>query len=1287
MSAFRIPSWLRAHALALYRVATGLVLAAGTVLVVVSLAARYWLLPDIDEHRDRIIAALSKAAHQRISIGHIAGRWQGLHPVLVFDDVTVYDAADRPALTLARTENAVSWWSLPAFELRLASIEIERPELRVKRDRDGRVHVAGIESASDDAGGWSDWILRQGSVVVRDAAITWQDDMREAPALALAHVDFRLENSGRRHRFGLRAEPPSALAAPLDVRGDLRGESLADPLHWSGRLFARLDYVDIAAWRTWIPFPVSFPHGTGAARLWANFADGGVIGFTADAELSNVRTRLGHDLPELELSLLQGRIAWKLQGEGFDCTTNHLVVSTHEGWTLPSTDFSLEYRKADGHDPERGMLRANRLDIVPLLALADRLPVDAALREEFSQYAPHGGFEDVALDWSGAWPHPERYKVKARFSGLGLNPVGRLPGFSGVSGQVDGTEKGGTLYLGMQNATAQLPLVFRDTVLLDSLAAKVAWTHSGEQYEVDLNDVSFSNADLAGTISGSYRTAAQGRGSADLTGRLMRADARQVHQYIPLVVGEQGRHWLDRAFLAGDAKDVAFRLKGDLDHFPFTNGKDGEFRVAIKVTGATLDYADGWPPIENIAGDVVFSGSSVQINAREGQIYGVRLSGVKAEIPDLHHDQRRVNLEGGGDGPTADFLRYIASSPLNERLGTFASDIDAQGRGKLSLRMMLPLHEGEHSTVAGSYQILDNRLATSEGLVLDNANGTLEFTESSARAARIGGRFLGGTAAIAVASGHDGTRITAQGRADFDAYKRGTSDFPWEGLQKLAGTADWKADIRMHDGQDDALIESALRGTASALPAPFAKAAADTLPLRLERHVLNADQQRYVLGLGKLVSAQWMQQREDGRWQVRRGNMSFGGAAPLRDRGGLAINGSVDRLDLDGWLALLHSGVARDDTQGLSLRNVSGIDLKLGELHMFDRTLHDVAVAGSGSRQAAGALQLTLNGAEIAGDVNWNPQDKGRLQARLSRLTLPAAETAAAARPDTPGQDGYELPALDISVDNFTWVDKALGRLEIGAHPDGDDWRIDKLKVANPDATLQAKGAWESWRSQPHTEISFKLEAEHIDKLLKRMNQPASIKGGNGTVDGDLAWVGAPYEFDERKVSGHVNMEAHKGQFAKLDPGVGRLLGLLSLQSLPRRITLDFRDIFSEGLAFDEITGSVKITRGLASTENLRIQGPSARVMMSGEVDLAAETQRLRVRVIPKISDSVSAAVGLATGPIGAAAVFVASKLFKDPLDQMIARDYELTGSWSNPKVNKVETQAAGVESAPAPTP
>jgi uncharacterized protein YhdP len=252
-----------------------------------------------------------------------------------------------------------------------------------------------------------------------------------------------------------------------------------------------------------------------------------------------------------------------------------------------------------------------------------------------------------------------------------------------------------------------------------------------------------------------------------------------------------------------------------------------------------------------------------------------------------------------------------------------------------------------------------------------------------------------------------------------------------------------------------------------------------------------------------------------------------------------------------------------------------------------------------------------------------------------------------------------------------------MGKLEVSAVPEGRDWRLERLYITNPEATLNIEGLWQGWLTQPRTMVNVRLDVNDIGKFLVRMGQPEGVRRGTAKLEGPLSWNGNPSELGYATLSGNFVVEANKGQFVKLDPGIGKLLGVLSLQSLPRRLSLDFRDIFSEGLAFDEIVGTVKVNRGIATTENFRIQGPAVRIQMSGDVDLARETQKLRVKVFPSMSDSLSVAGALIGGPIAGIATFVAQKLLKDPIDKIAAYEYDITGTWADPQVVKIDATQA----------
>jgi uncharacterized protein (TIGR02099 family) len=834
-----------------------------------------------------------------------------------------------------------------------------------------------------------------------------------------------------------------------------------------------------------------------------------------------------------------------------------------------------------------------------------------------------------------------------------------------VSGSLDANERAGTVSLNSRKATVDMPLVFRDQHAFDTLGAQVTWTRSGGETELRLNNVAFSNEHLAGTVLGVYRTAGSKRGAIDLTGNLARAQARFVGRYIPTVVGKATQDWLDAAFLAGEGNSVTLRLKGNLDEFPFADGKDGVFQVTAKVTGGRLHYADGWPDIENIAGDLVFRGGRMNVYAHQGSIFGVRLPRVQVEIPDLLHANEVLNISGDAEGPTADFLGFIDKSPVRGMVNQFTDGWQAQGSGKLTLKLSIPLRSREDTRIAGTYQFASNTVVISPDLpAVEQASGRVDFTESTVRVAGVNGILLGGPVALSAASARGAAvRVNVQGRLNADGVRRYSGIPVW--AQRLRGATDWRAQITAHNRTVDILVESSLQGLAVDLPAPLAKTSAETLPVRFERRLLSPGQDRLSLSVGEVLDVDLLRRTDGARVTIPRGTVRFGGAAAGPERPGVWVSGTVKALDIDRWLALVPQGGGETHIEW------GGVDLRLGALDVLGRHFNELTLNAA---VEGGQWRGTVSGKEVEGSASWQPQGRGRLVARLKTFAVPEATPAAIEVPGAArqAQKESELPAIDIIAEQFINKDKPLGRLEFSATPEGRDWRIEKLSLVNPESTFTLDGLWQVGPAQPRTQINLRLETTDVGKLLVRLGYPEGVQRGTATLDGTAAWSGAPYDIDYPTLSGNLSLEAAKGQFVKLDPGIAKLLGILSLQALPRRASLDFRDVFSEGFAFDEIAGTAKITHGVANTENFRIQGPAARVTMSGAVDLAQETQKLRVRIVPQVTETVAIAGAIFGGPIAGVAAYLAQKILRDPFGQAVSFEYDVTGTWLEPTVKRL---------------
>ncbi|MEZ5614237.1 MAG: YhdP family protein [Rhodocyclaceae bacterium] len=1254
-----LPAWLRRTLVWLFWLGYF-----GFALIV--LVLRYSVLPNIENHRDDIEQSISQAVGLNVTIARIDTRWQGLRPHLSLRGFSIHDAAGRPGLTFDTVETEMSWASLWNWQLRLHRLEVDAPTLHVRRDRDGHIFIAGIQLDTEASGtDFSDWLLAQERIVIRNAAIRWEDELRGAPPLELKQLNFVLQNSGRRHRFGLTAVPPRELAARLDVRGDFRGEDLSRLETWKGRTYAELDYADLAAWRAWVDYPIELPQGAGGMRLWLDFAEKRLDTLTADIALRDVRLRLARGLPMLDLAHFNGRVSGRLPANGFEVASRKLALATRDGVALAPTDFSLRWTPAVGKQPAHGEVVANGLDLDVLTRLAGYLPLDEGSRKTLGDYAPRGRIYDLKLGWIGEAGALAGFNVRARFEQLGLRAQGYFPGFAGLTGDIEGNEKGGHASLDSRQAALELPTVFADPRLdFEQLGARLNWTMAQGRVDLQLQSLDFVNKDAAGNASGRYRSSLDGPGEIDMTARLSRADGAAVWRYMPLVVNRDVRDWLRAAISGGRADNARLRLKGDLRDFPFADGKQGIFQVSAKFAGADLRYAPDWPGIDDIAGDLLFEGKRMLITASRGSVYGVAVSGVKAEIADLEAAEEIITIAGRAAGPTADFLRFIENSPVSEKIDRFTQGMRAAGSGALSIKLTMPLRKVADTRIEGDYQFLRNELTVDADLPpLTEVDGRLRFTGNSVGMKDARARLLDAPLVINAATRGDGAlAIRAKGSLGI-AGMRKTADHRL--FEHLSGSTDWNGTVVVKNRNADVTLESDLRGIASSLPEPFNKTSTEALPFRFERSTATGtaparDQVR--IALGDVLAAHFLRRHENAGAVIERGVIGIGETPALPEQGVL-LSARVPAFDVDFWRKLF----AADGGGGG--HPVSRLNLRAGELTTFERTFHDVDLRAA---LQGDTWQAQVDSREVAGEFSWKAAGRGRLRARLKQFTLGESRPGQSLIAEEPLR---ELPGLDIVADDFTLRERKLGRLELLATNEDKGWRLDKLAISNPDGVLLSDGFW----GGGGTQLNFRLDVADSGKMLERLGYVDAVRRGAAKLAGKVSWAGAPTRIDHASLDGTLKVEAGRGQFNKLDPGVGRLLGILSLQSLPRRITLDFRDIFSDGFAFDSITGNATVARGVLRTQDLQIEGPSAKIFMQGEVSVPDETQNLRVRVEPALGETLSVGAMLANPAVGAAA-WVVQKLLKDPFGKMFAFEYAVTGSWVDPKVEKLQQQAAATK-------
>jgi uncharacterized protein (TIGR02099 family) len=907
------------------------------------------------------------------------------------------------------------------------------------------------------------------------------------------------------------------------------------------------------------------------------------------------------------------------------------------------------------------------------------------------------------------------------------------PGIAGATVDFDLTEQGGSARLTVAEGLLDLPGIFEDPVLaLQSLETEVSWRVQGERIEIALDRLRLANADVEGNGQLRWHTSDPAKslsgsrfpGVLDLSASLTRARAEQVHRYLPLSVGPQARRYVREAVQGGQASRVDFRVNGDLWEMPFNApGATGEFRVAAQLQGLDFVYVPSylqtegdtpWPALRGVRGELVLDRSLLKLSRAEGGLRGapnVRLSEASIDLGDISKSTTLV-VNARAQGPADEVLDFVRTSPVNFFTGEALARARISGSAGVQLDLQLPLENLGATRVNGNVTLTGNDVRISpEAPLLGGASGSLRFSEQGfsvegAQAQLYGGpvRFSGG---MRPTPGGGPPRIAFQGQGTASAggLAQAGLGFVSRLFEQASGSAPYSAQLAFRGGVPELQVSSSLQGMAVRLPAPLGKSAEASLALRFENAVLTeagglarTDRLRVQIGPAALplVDLQYERDILQAEPRVLRGSIAVGlepgESAPLPVAGVLA-NIRFGDINVDRWQRTFESttGITAPGTAPATAP-ASAAALQLGylpttlavradQLTVAGRTFNGLVLGGS----RVGTLwRANVDAFELSGYGEWRPpgaSGAGSVYARLARLQLPPS---AATEVEQLLQQPRSVPALDIAVDDLALGERRLGRVEVQAVNRGGAgrasvWQLTRLLATLPEARLSATGNWaanpqaSAANAPRRAAVDFTLEVLDAGALLTRFGRPDTVRGGKGTIAGQLAWLGSPLALDYPSLSGQLQTDFERGQFLKVEPGAAKLLGVLSLQALPRRLVLDFRDVFSQGFAFDFVRGDARIEQGVVFTNNLQMKGVNAAVLMEGSANIALETQDLKVVVVPEINAGTASLIATVINPAIGLGTFLAQFLLRQPLQAAATQQFQITGGWADPQVEKVE--------------
>lgn len=1258
---------------------------------------------------------VSRVAGQPVEIGGVGLGWSGLAPRLDLTDITLYGADElTPALSAQRLRLGFGLLRLARGDTTPQRVELSGLELFAQIDKDGAFSLRGLDTSGMPSRATQDWLRQLGRfqrVRLSDCELQLDDARLRGPEPRFRLVDAELRFSDGRGKATAELALPPGMGSSVKFRANIHGD-LERPDTWNGRWKASVEELRGLPW------------------LDAQLAEGAAIGFS-ETELSVdgvlERGKVGAVDIRLEATGLVGR-------NGADRTTlRDINLDAHltpqaEGWTLDITQLRLS--GAQGPWPEtRARIQLTRqaqgppsLDLVAAhLRLADLMPwlvllPDRALVGSSERLRNVSGeVRGLVLRWTpGDADTGARYSLRADLDGLALESSPSLPGFEGLSGEFSASENGGRLLLRETPFGLRYAKVFGRTLSFESIAGELAWTRTGEGWDVQMPrfgwqlDGSRGEGSLALLVPN--QTGVSPRMKLDA--RFSATDVTRFKAYMPVFWPESLRSWLGRAIEAGRAPAARLRIEGELADFPFVN-KPGLFALDIDAADARLAFAPDWPAVEKLAAHLEFRGNSLAIRGESGTVSGNRVEKVEALIEDLHVGQLRIRGEAQGDA--ARFYDFLRASPLAAKLSGLLTRTTASGDAVVHVDLDIPLHSARDTQVRGRANLRSVRLQINgvpEPAV--DIRGDLAFDNHGASAEALTARLYDTAIRASLRTEPDGV-LRLRGGFEFvpDALGTGLSQvLPGFLRAPMLGSSQWSAVLPLTGPESGRLrLSSDLQGLALLLPKPMDKPAEAAWPIQLDFGSDKTFPLRLALEMPDRLGADLAFARTDeDHLRLQRARLRAGsGPAPHADEDSLFIVGTAADLEPLRWVATVLAPAPGASAAAPTAASTSptpspalNADLNVGRLWLGGQMVEGVRLTQS---PAAGGWIARLSGNGAQGELSFREDaDHGLLTGRFVRAQinsrLNAAEAAAEKQRDKVHGDPTDpgrLPRLDLLVDNLRIGSAELGRLEFRSARIADGQRIEQLRSSGGGTTVEAQGEWRRVQGRSSGALQFVVDSNAIADLLKGLGYAANLGAKRSHFSGALNWPAlaatAAQGLELARGEGHLEVDIDKGALRAVEPGAGRVLGLINFWALPRRLSLDFRDVLSEGLGFDQIKGRFVLADGTATTDNLDVKAPSLKMEVRGKVGLVAHDYDQRVRVYPDMSSGITLGALLIGGPIAGVLTLLAQEVLEQPLDQVGQLSYRLTGSWDDPQVVRESGlrpgggQRAVVAPAPATVP
>ena len=1205
----------------------------------------FFLKPNIALIKSDIETFVSKETGGGVSIETLNVDWNITNPRFQIRNFLVTDRDNNKTINLQAIDLELSWLSIFKFKPLLNQIIIGDIDILVERTVDDKLKIAGIEIIDSKDSKLSDWLLNQKDIKIINGQITWRDHKRKAPDLVLQGINFQYTSPAYlsyldRHKFKLNTKISTATKQRITISGYVDLGSIDEISKIKSDVNIDIPQAYIPAFKPWLDYPFDVKQGYGDLRLKAIYANNS---FKEIKTIFNMDNYIGNfnvnENNYIKIDELSGSALYQKNNSQIRVIVNDLNFNTND-IKLKKSAFEISVKE---DQPVLVKLKMNELNIDAAETLLNQTPFFTEIKNQLKNYNPSGLIKNLQFSWE----KNSNFILSGSFVNFGISEYESWPMINNLSAVANIKNKAGTLEINSKDLDINHSVFLRSKIQFDSLGAMIRWDGNN----INIKNAKLLNQDLFSTIEATANVSDSKNPEINLTANFTAGNVSQLKKYYPKNTDPEILSWLDTSLLNGSLDNFSIKYKGQPSNFPF-NKNNGEFKISGFYKNAKIEFATGYPEIVDSNFHVEVNNNLVKIASTDGKIANQDILSLTVES-DLTDRSQNINVDWIIDGPISDFVKTVNNTPLYEDTAQFTNQLVSSGQGKLNLKMIYPITSPDDLTFNAFYELNNASFENSRiGLPkIENFNASLNIKNDFYGFSQAKATLLNMPITIDLSHQDGNTKIMAYGKIDEDFFIKNLGP-TW--LGRIQGSSDWILESNITKLSSSLSITSDLKGLAIDGPVPFKKQKNEIKLFSVVKKPTVKGKTNFVLMLDNSVNGKvYLDAKNNLSGQINILNNE-----PFQDRNGLSVFANFKELNFNDFASLLITNNDQPSTFKFGNSKINFEKLVIDGLNL-NRLEAKILPSKTG-------IKLALYSNEIKGNMLWD-MSQNKVIGRFNKVIIKTEEQPGQLTKKNNFKTFDASLEFDFKIDQIVLNEKNYGKVElIAVNSDSKTWNIKNLTIINEHNTIIADGKWIAGEQNSQSKMNFKWKIDNLEKTLEQFNYPNLVKNGNARLNGFANWEGSPFDFSPELLSGNFSMDVQKGQILEAEPGIGRLFGLLTLQNLPKRLSLDFSDLFSKGFIFDSINAGVRMNQGILSSNNFKMMGPAAEVNIDGEVDMIAETQNLHVTVRPFVSDSLSLAA-LAGGPLVGAAAFIAQKILKDPFNKILTDEYQITGTWDDP--------------------